>query len=91
VALAAAGRSVPPSKLMVAVVPLPRTVGKAGRVTFAVPPILSVTMPELPTPKAVKLVALNVPPVTVNVELRPVAVAAAPPIDRFVTDAVPPV
>ena len=86
------GRSVPPSKLRVAVEPAPRTVGNAGRWTSAVPPMLMVAVLVGPAASKVKLFAQKYPPVRFNVETTPAEPAVAPPpIDRIPTFAVPPV
>ena len=90
--LEASGRNVPPSKVKVAVELVPRTVGNAGSVTSAVPPMLMVETLVLPAESNVKLFATKVPPVRLSVELTPVEPAlAAPPIARMPTFAVPPV
>ena len=82
----------PPSKLRVAVEPAPRAVGKAGRVTSAVPPMLMTAVLVPPAASKVKEFAEKVPPVSVRVEFTPVdPLAAAPPIARMPTLAVPPV
>ena len=85
------GLRVPPSKLMVAVEPVPRAVGKAGRVTSAVPPMLMTAVLVSPAASMVKAFAENVPPVRVSVDATPVVPAARPPMARMPTFAVPPV
>ena len=82
----------PPSRVRVAVEIAPRTGGKAGRVTSAVPPMLMKESLLPPADRTVNELAEKVPPVRERVELTPVEPeAAAPPIARMPTLAAPPV
>ena len=90
--LAAYGRKIPPSKVMAAVEPAPRSVGKAGKVTSAVPPILMVEILADPSERCVKLLTMFVPPVRFRLALmfwEPLV--EPPPIVRVPMTALPPV
>jgi hypothetical protein len=84
----------PPSRLSVAVALAPRTVGKFGSVTSAVPPMLMMAVLLSAAASRGKLLAEKVPPVKVRVWVPPLprfVPVLTPPIDRMPTFATPPV
>ena len=85
------GLSVPPSKLSVAVEPVPRPTGKAGSVTTAVPPMVIVEATALPAERLPKLAAEKVPPVTENAAVELAPLAPLPPMVSVALVDVPPV